>query len=129
MAIKRYITSGSSEFTQYLTLPNGKELKVRFAGKDVHTKERFVDVDDVVVQEALESQKAFGVYFRLSKETIVEAYTLPVDSRLEKEFATVRDAKDYLHLNHGIAYSELPNRIKVVEVFSGLGLSIKFKND
>jgi len=67
MSLKRYVAS-CSEYSTFLTLEDGREIKLYFSGKDVTTKKRFIDVTDPLIQKALEKSSKFGIYFTKSNE-------------------------------------------------------------
>ena len=128
MAIKRYIAFCSS-FSVFLLLPSKKEVKLYFEGKDALTKQRFVDVEDPIIQTALEADKGFGTYFDLSPEHI-EVRTAP--SVIPDEvipFANAADAKEWINKNHNVSYKKLANKAQVIEQYNALGIKIKFLNE
>lgn len=66
MAKRRY-KSNCSKISVHL-LVGGKKIIHEFKGKDTYTKERFTDVVDPEIQNALESASIFGVYYYKSSE-------------------------------------------------------------
>jgi hypothetical protein len=67
MAKRRY-TSKCIKFSIHLDLPDGTHTVLEFTGKNVYTKERYIDVEDPKIQKLLEATEAFGEYFEKSSE-------------------------------------------------------------
>lgn len=63
--LKRYCAK-CSVYSTFLTLSDGRVINLQFSGKDVLKKERFIDVDDELIQEALEKSTSFNEYYYLS---------------------------------------------------------------
>lgn len=105
MAKRRY-TSKSIKFSMHLDLPDGTHTVLEFKGKNVYTKERYIDVEDPEIQKLLEASSAFGEYFEKSsefdwmeaEETIsneVENESVPEDTTPENENETdIEDESD-----------------------------------
>ena len=124
-----------SRFDVHLKLDGGKKLILEFKGKDVFTKERYLDVDDEEIQNALESIPAFGIYFNRSsefdwmKKSVVE----PEEAQLEeikpteilsKEFTTVGEAKTWINKNHNIPFNRLTNLASIEKEYESLNFKL-----
>lgn len=140
MAKKRYC-SNCSEFNIYL--PIGKEqINLRFHGKNSLTKERFVDIEDKAIQEALEKSPSFGIYFYKSNEfawTEVEEKPIIEEPKeeeiitpteeteqeiIEKEFTSGTKAKSWLNKTFNIPLHKLSNNAKIKNEFAVLGIDL-----
>lgn len=155
MTLRRYCAK-CSKFSISLILEDGRNITISFEGKDVIAKERFVDVEDKMIQEALEKTTSFNVYFYKSNEfdwmkegdqidtekiMVIPAIAVSnLDPKKEdqevkkldpikKEFSTVSAAKTWLHKDFGVSMAKLGNKTIVVEKALELGFEISFLNE
>lgn len=155
MTIRRYCAK-CSKFSIHLILEDGRNITIAFEGKNVIAKERFADVEDKMIQEALEKTDSFNNYFYKSNEfdwmkdgdqantdklTIIPGVIVnnlevktetPEDKKPDpekKEFTTVGTAKAWLHHELGVPMAKLGNKTIVVEKALELGFEISFLNE
>lgn len=128
MATKRYIAHGTAEYSTYITLPNGKRMMITFGGKDVFTKKHFIDVQDEIIQSALEKNPSFGVYFYLSEVAYKEATVSPRAIE-DITFPNVTEAKDWLNKTQGVSHKKMANKGQTYEQFKALGYTLILKSD
>jgi hypothetical protein len=129
MAFKRYIANCTTDFVIHLALLNGEELKLRFIGKDYFTKQRFVDVEDPLIQKALEEHKDHGVYYNISDVHYEEPATITPDTEVVKEFPNSEEARVWLNKNHNVPLKRMMNKQMITEQYELLGFKIKFLSD
>ena len=102
---------------------------MKFNGKDIITKERFIDVEDPMVQQALEENEHFGSYFTLSEYAIEEQTAPSETSHADMTFPNLKEAKEWINSTHGVSYSKMLNRIQVIQQFELLGFTVTFLTD
>lgn len=155
MTLRRYCAK-CSKFSISLILEDGRNITIAFEGKNVIAKERFADIEDEMIQEALEKTEAFNSYFYKSNEfdwmkegdqtnadkvtiipgVIVDNSEVKKDEEevkkpdpIKKELATVSAAKAWLHHELGVPMAKLGNKTIVVEKALELGFEISFLNE
>lgn len=154
MTLRRYCAK-CSKFSISLLLEDARNITIAFEGKNIIAKERFADIEDEMIQEALEKTEAFNSYFYKSNEfdwmkegdqantdkvTIipgvivnnleVKAEVVEVKPEpIKKELPTVSAAKAWLHHELGVPMAKLGNKTIVVEKALELGFEISFLNE
>lgn len=152
--LKRYCAF-CSKYSITLELSDWKNITLEFSGKNPLTKERFADVSDPLIQEALEKTASFNVYYYksnhwnsistdeqiadLGMSVIPGAITFDYESEkveqkeeqnglIKKEFQTGKDAKSWLNSEHHVSFALLGNKQAIIEKGLELGFEISFTN-
>lgn len=138
MSKRRYTTS-CLNFEIWLTIKGERKI-ISFGGKDILTKQRYLDTEDKEIQKALESNPFFGVYFTKSIEydwmeleekpkeahaVVEEIPKLKTDKTLiERQFKNITEAKQWINKNHNVPYSKMKTKEQLVSEFANIGYQL-----
>lgn len=141
-------SSKSSKYAVTATLKDGRKVTVEFTGRDSITRDRFVDISDPLIIEALESHPSFDVNFsrqcQLSDdaEAIIpgeislsgEKQDIKPEENKEpkgdkiKSFPTAKEARVWINTEHKVPYHKITNMDKLTHEFEQLGFELELKN-
>jgi len=136
MSRKKYISTGANPLSIDV-MDEGFLYSFDFRGGLKHPvfKPPVYITSDVKEQQLLEKNPAFNVLFILEEaiyekpqtkeEVIIEMDTMPKDV----EFSNAQEARKWLNKKHGIPFTELNNKAKVIAMGQELGFNILFESD
>jgi hypothetical protein len=136
MSRKKYISTGANPLSIDV-MDEGVLYSFDFRGGLKHPvfKPPVYITSNVKEQQLLEKNPAFNVLFILEEaiyekpqtkeEIIVAMDTVPKDV----EFSNAQEARKWLNKKHGISFTKLNNKAKVIAMGQELGFNILFESD
>jgi hypothetical protein len=136
MSRKKYISTGANPLSIDV-MDEGVLYSFDFRGGLKHPvfKPPVYVTSDIKEQQLLEKNPAFNVLFILEEiidekpqakeDIIVEQEPVPKDV----ELPNAQEAKKWLNKKHGISFTKLNNKAKVIAIGQELGFNILFESD
>lgn len=132
--MKKTYSSKALRFTVNIKI-DGNPVAIEFLNFDQEAKRLWFETSDPVIQEQLESNPAFKVYFRLDRtekeegDKIVDAPEVPeVVSKEQIIKRNLTEAKQWLN-SIGVAYNKMKSKDIVVALAFELGYVLIFESD
>lgn len=128
--MKKTYSSKALRYTVNIKI-NGKPVAIEFLNYDQEAKRLWFETSDKAIQEQLESNPAFRVYFRLDRSVKEESDNIEVIPEKQDNKKIVKNlvaGKEWLN-SIGVSYSKMKSKDVVVALASELGYVLIFESD